>query len=203
MRTRSLLLAPALLAGALLSSASSAPEPEAPPVASTANPSNLEELGWSLDAIHARFGVLKALAERDPDHDTVAAYVAYMPEDFSRRKRITASDLLRIWADPQKEMALREKAHAAMMGPTPKGNDPELVLPPRGARKPRHRFAEREVVPLLEHADAQTREFAHTWLKRMCIGPTNEPAIDGFDARKSGPKEIRAAQDAWRKFLRR
>jgi hypothetical protein len=202
MRQRSLLLAPALLAGALLSSASSAPEPEAPPVASTANPSNLEELGQSLDAIHRRFETLVKVASTDRRYEKVAAYLRYQPEDFQSRKRITASEILAIWADSTAEMALREKAHAAMMDVMPKNYDPDQ-LPPKGAKKPRNRFAEKMVVPRLADEDPQTRQFAHDWLKKMCYGPTNEPAIDGFDARKSDAKEIKAAQEAWRKFLRR
>jgi hypothetical protein len=202
MRKRALLLAPAVLVGALLSSASSAPEPEAPPVASTANPSNLEELGTSLDAVHRRFETLVKLAGTDRRYETVAAYAAYKPEDFEKRKRITAAEILAIWADPQAEMALREKAYAAMLDVMPKNYDPDLQ-PPKGSKKPRNRFGEKYVVPLLESEDAQTREFAHTWLKNMTYGPTNEPAISGFDARKSGPKEIEAAQQAWKKFLRK
>ncbi len=88
-----------------------------------ARPGSLRALKKRLAELIKSIEQVIAEARRDPDEALIDIYLAYSPKELKLRKRpVDAEVLLRIMVDPKNKPDLREKARAALLGGTLRGD---------------------------------------------------------------------------------
>jgi hypothetical protein len=168
----------------------------------------LGDLAKRLGELRKRVELWIALAEQDPDKDTIARYQSYQEEDFKKKNRVTAEDLFAIVLKKDKEdRTVRFAAGKVLEDAANRTFDPDLA-PPKSRGKPSKRaeFAREHLIPWLTRSDEKkgdrwTREIVSKILNRWFLtSGSNAIAISQYNA--DAEQTWTRAANAWKDVVK-
>jgi hypothetical protein len=176
--------------------------------ASAARADTLNDQSKRLIELRKRIDLWVNLEQQDPDKDTIARYQAQQEDDFKKKDRVKASDLVAIIVKKDKEdAAVRIKAAEVLGDASMKTFDPDLQPPKsRGKASKRSEFAREHLLPWLTKSDKKdgsrlTRNLVHQILtKWFNVGGNNQLAINLYDADNEATWQ--RAYNAWREVIK-
>jgi hypothetical protein len=175
--------------------------------AAAARADTLTDAARRLAEIRKRVELWVALEQQDPDKDTIARYRAQKEEDYKRRDRVKASDLVNIMAMKAKEdRSVRMEAAKVLGEATALSLDPDLAPPKRrGAGSKRSEFAREHLLPLLRKSDKKdgdrwTRSMANEILGKWWPQGGSQVAIGLYDADNEATWQ--KAHSAWGEVIK-
>jgi cobalamin biosynthesis Mg chelatase CobN len=178
--------------------ASSAAAPSAP----STEPHNLQELSHSLDELTVRLDELTKLARKDVRWRDISKYLAKEEDDYKRRTRPRAEDILDIMVDASAPDELREAAKEALLNTRATTLDPDLK-DPGDSRRSRMYFAKRHVLTHFLDDDLRTRQLVQELMLGFFPRYRGDPDIRNYVPRTDESRsDQRRIQRAWNKALR-
>lgn len=177
--------------------AKKAEEPTGP-----AREGSLRFLGKRMETLALRIADIVAKAARDPDETLVDIYLRYTLKELKNRKRdVRAKDLVRIFADPDNDLALRERALQVLRAGSLRG---DIDLSPTSKKRgmtERAYFCRSEVIEHLKGDDKEARRLASELLREWYRRVNTVPAILAYKVndKKTWPR----AFSAWSKELKK